>query len=152
MNKCCTFFGHQIAPESCEEKIFNAVENLILCENVRKFYVNRHGKFDIMALSALRNLKHKYPDIEICVVFENANYKKDKFGRSKLDDYSDCEIVSFFIENTYFKAQIGETNKKMVEASDFVICWVDLSAKFRSGAQQAVLYAKKQNKTIINLY
>lgn len=152
MNKTCAFIGHQIAPESCKEKIYNAAENLIKTKNVSQFYVNRHGKFDEMSLSVLRQLKIKYPHIKICVVFENANYKKDKFGHSKLDDYTDCEIVSFFIENTYFKAKIEETNKKMIEAADFVVCWVDLSAKFHSGAQKAVVYAQKLNKTIINLY
>ena len=150
--KTCTFFGHQIAPESCKEKIYSAVENLILNENVSKFYVNRHGAFDIMSLSILRQLKIKYPHIKICVVFENVNYKKDKCGRSKLDDYEDCEIVSFFVDNAYFKAKIQETDKKMVEVADFVVCWCDLSAKFHSGAQRAVDYAKKLNKTIINLY
>ena len=152
MEKSCAFIGHQIAPESCKEKIYNAAENLILNENVNKFYVNRHGKFDEMSLSVLRQLKIKYPQIKICVVFENVHYKKDKFGFSKLDSYDDCEIVSFFVENTYFKARIEETNKRMIEAADFVVCWVDLSVKFHSGAQKAVLYAQKLNKNIINLY
>lgn len=150
--KSCAFFGHQIATESCKQKIYNAVENLILHENVSKFYVNRHGKFDEMSLSVLRELKMKYPHIQICVVFENTNYKKDKFGCSKLDDYSDCEIVSFFVDDAYFKARIQQTNKKMAEVADYVVCWCDLSARFHSGAQFAVRYAQKLNKTIINLY
>ena len=125
---------------------------MILNKEVSTFYVNRHGKFDEMSLSVLRQLKINYPHIKICVVFENVNYKKDKLGRSKLNDYDDCEIVSFFVENNYFKARIEETNKKMIEASNFVVCWCDLSAKFHSGAQKAILYAQKLNKKIINLY
>ena len=110
--KTCTFFGHQIAPESCKEKIYSAVENLILNENASKFYVNRHGKFDEMSLSVLRQLKKKYPHIKICVVFENVNYKKDKFGRSKLDDYDDCEMSVFLLIAHILRLKFNKLTKK----------------------------------------
>ena len=42
-------------------------------------------------------------------------------------------------------------NKKMVDDSDLIVCFVDMSA-YGSGAKKAVSYALKQNKKVINLF
>lgn len=62
-----------------------------------------------------------------------------------------CKIMIYDIEDEYFKRQIIVSNRKMIEDSDLVISYVDMS-KNRRGAKIAVKYALKQGKEIINLY
>ncbi len=152
MDKTCAFFGHHIAPSFLEDRIYEAAENLILNCEVKNFYVNRHGNFDEISLQVLRRLREKYPEIQICVVVENPHYKRDEYGNSRIACYDDYEVVSFVLDNLYFKASIDETNKKIAEICNYVICWVDMSTKLHSGAQRAVCFAKKLNKKIINLW
>ncbi len=66
--KTCTFFGHRDTPESIGDALLQAIEELITRENVLRFYVGNQGRFDALVLSALRQLKKVYPQIEYAVV------------------------------------------------------------------------------------
>lgn len=51
----------------------------------------------------------------------------------------------FFIDNIYYKNRIIVSNRKAIDDSDFVICYVDKSKRV-SGAKKAMKYAEKNNK------
>ena len=47
--RACTFFGHQNTPDSIRPKLKQAIEELIVNQDVSMFYVGNHGQFDTMA-------------------------------------------------------------------------------------------------------
>ena len=79
--------------------------------------------------------------------------KKDEYGNSRIDFYknNDCKTLFYDIEDIHYKNRITYSNKKMVDESDIIICYVDMNS-YKSGAKTAVKYALKQNKKVINLY
>ena len=77
--------------------------------------------------------------------------KNKKRLYSTLDLYKDVQTMLYDIENVHFKNQIIVSNKKMVDDSNLIICYVNMN-KHKSGAKRAILYAIKQNKPVINLY
>ena len=63
------------------------------------------------------------------------------------DYYSDVEI-SYAASKAHPKAAIQLRNREMVDRAELVLCCIERKS---GGAYQTVLYAKKQNKQIINL-
>ena len=63
------------------------------------------------------------------------------------DYYSDVEI-SYAASKAHQKAAIQLRNREMVDRAELVLCCIERKS---GGAYQTVLYAKKQNKQIINL-
>lgn len=118
-----------------------------IVDGVKFFYVGTHGEFDEMVLSVCCELKREYEDIKIFVVLTNISKKT-------LEHYSDCglyETIIFNIEEIYYKRRIEYSNKIMVERSDVIICFLNVST-FNSGTQKIIKYAKKLNKPIINVF
>ena len=151
--KTCALFGHRkiTNQKKVELKLTKKLEELILM-GVGCFLVGLNGDFDKIAISILRMLKEKYSKINISIaVSDLSKLTIDKWGYSKLSAYKDFEILSYEIEKVYFKNRITFTNKKMVDQCDMVLCYVDFE-KHSSGAKQAVLYAEKNLKTIINIF
>lgn len=62
-----------------------------------------------------------------------------------------CETLFYDIEDVHFKNRITVSNKKMIDDSDMIICYVDMTS-YKSGAKNAIKYAMKKNKTVVNLY
>lgn len=58
--KACTFFGHRELYKNIESVLFQAIENLIVYENVDTFYVGNQGQFDALVHRVLKNLEKKY--------------------------------------------------------------------------------------------
>ncbi len=82
-----------------------------------------------------------------------SSINKDKYGYSKVDmyKYRDCETIFYDIEEVHFKNRITVSNKKMVDDSDLIICYVDMNS-YKSGTKTTISYALKQNKKDINLF
>ncbi len=74
--KTCCFFGHRDTPQEIKPKLINAIENLIINENVTEFYVGNHGNFDSMVATALHELKIKYPHVDYSVILAYMPTKK----------------------------------------------------------------------------
>ena len=148
-----TFFGHRRIRNESEvrQRLLAEIEKQIKL-GVDRFLIGTHGTFDNMALSCCRELRQIYKDIKIVVVFTSLHpFQKDEFGFSGIDTYKDVETLTYAIEDEHFKNQIVVNNRYMVDESDIVICYVDFD-EYRSGAKRAVNYAKRKNKTIINLF
>ena len=147
------FFGHrQLRQESVvRERLKNEVEQLIK-QGANKFLIGNHGQFDRVALSVCRELRKTYKDIKIIVVFTSlAVFQKDEYGISGISGLEDVETMTYPIEDEHFKNQIVVNNRYMVDDSDVVVGYVDMK-EYRSGAKRAINYAKRQHKTVINLF
>ncbi len=150
-NRVC-FIGHRdIAVQGIEDRIRQAVINEIK-NGATCFMVGSHGMFDKIVLNVCKNLKKIYNNINTEVVITSLakiNHKKDYDDR--YDPYQDINVVMFDIEQEYFKRQISISNRKMVDSSDTLICYVD-TRKSHSGAKSTLNYAKKKGLKIINLF
>lgn len=156
MEKIICFLGHRILnkKEEIKRRIMNTLKEKVP-NGYTTFLVGKHGEFDNLALNCCIDYKKtidKKVNINI-VLTSIAKLKKDEFGYNSLDYYREqgCKIMIYDIEDEYFKRRIIVSNRKMIEDSDLVISYADMS-KIRSGAKIAIKYALKQGKEIINLY
>lgn len=144
------FIGHrQVLAKNVYEKLAETIEEQIQ-NGCRSFTMGTHGEFDRLALSACRNLRRQYKDIEIEVVLISL-YSIEKQDELDITPYSDVKTVMYEIEDTHFKRQITLSNRMMIDTCDTLICYVDKNA-YRSGAKTAMRYAEKRGLKIINLY
>lgn len=152
MKNCC-FFGHRrlFNKEDIRNRLYTFVETLIQ-RGYKNFLIGTHGEFDNVSLSVCRELRKKY-HIKITIVFTSvAKLSKPKNSDvSDADLYNDCETLIYDIEEVFYKNQITISNQKMIDNSDYVICYVD-ETKSPSGAKKAMKYAVKHNKEISNLF
>ncbi len=135
--------------EKIKERLQNAIEQCIN-DGCSHFFMGTHGDFDKMVLETCRSVRESYPDIIIEVVLSSYHTIEKK---SDLDyvPYQDVRTVIFDIEDLHFKQQITESNKRMIDECDTLICYVDRKQK-PSGAKTAMNYAKRKGLKIINLF
>lgn len=154
--KTIAFFGHRriYNKSTVKEKLLEVLHSLIP-QGYSKLLIGCHGDFDELALSTCLNYRKNFDkEIDISVVLTSFTFlKKDELGCSKVDYYKNknCETLFYDIENVYYKNRITVSNRKMVDNSDLIICYVDTTS-YKSGAKNAISYAIKQNKPIINLF
>lgn len=154
--KTISFFGHrQIFKSDIVQKNIVEILKAFLPQGYSRILVGCHGDFDRLVLSSCINYKKIHQcDLKISVVLTSLSFlNKDYFGLSKADIYRnmECETIFYDIENIHFKNRITFSNKKMVDESDLIICYVDMNM-YKSGAKTAVRYALKNNKKVINLF
>ncbi len=144
------FIGHrQIFSNTLPRRLIEAIKAEI--ENgCLSFTMGTHGEFDKLALQSCRKLREEYPGLQIEVVLTSLHtiQKSNEWDRAP---YSDVNTVFYDIEEAHFKQRITLSNRKMIDASDALICYVDERA-YRSGAKTAMRYAKRKGLRIINLY
>ncbi len=154
--KTIAFFGHRRVLEfnKVKEKLLKILKDVIKRKGVT-FLIGCHGDFDNLALSVCLDYKKNIDnDAKINVILTSVSYlNKDDNGVSRADLYLNKggETIFYNIEEIYYKKRIEYSNKKMVDNSDLIICYVDTKS-YKSGAKKAVNYAVKQNKKIINLF
>lgn len=109
-----------------------------------------HGEFDKLALQSCRKLREEYPELQIEVVITGLHtiQKDEEWGSAP---YADVSTVLYDVEEAHFKQRITLSNRKMIDACDALICYVD-EKTYRSGAKTAMRYAKRKGLRIINLY
>lgn len=144
------FIGHrQIFAKTLPQRLVEAIKTEI--ENgCFSFTMGTHGEFDGLALQSCRELREEYPELQIEVVLTSLHsiQKRDEWDSTP---YSDVSTVMHDIEEAHFKQRITLSNRKMIDACDTLICYVDEKAS-RSGAKTAMRYAKRKGLRIINLY
>ncbi len=154
--KTIAFFGHRqvLDKTAVQERLEKLLKEIVTSESVR-LLIGCHGDFDKIALStSLKHKKNYNLETNINIVLTSLSFlKKDEYGYSKSDFYKNlgCETMFYNIEEQYFKNRIYYSNKKMVEESDLIVCYVDMTA-FKSGAKKAINYARKKGKRIFNLF
>lgn len=145
------FIGHRIIfAGDIGERLINAIQTEI-DGGCREFTMGTRGEFDIRALESCRKLRKTYKELEIEVVITGLNeIKKDK--KNDFVPYSDVKTVMYEIEDAYYKRKITESNKRMIDGCDALICFVDTTPGDRSGAKTALRYAQKKGLRIVNLF
>lgn len=175
MNKVA-FVGHRdVLDIYLRKKLYHIVENQILDGNYC-FIMGTHGEFDEIALEVCRDLKKIYDFIKIEVVLtslsplkkkvydgdkitllstfkkQHPNYEEDDFRHLEIfATYDNVETKMYDIGHEHYKNRITKSNRRMIDESDIVICYVDMK-RTHSGAKTTLNYAQKKGLKTINLF
>lgn len=144
----CTFCGHGHiygSYEAVQRKCYTTVENLIKTGDVDRFLIGNYGDFDSIAASVCLSLKYQYPHIAVSLVLPYYRPHLDDFTKERYNKFD--YVITPDFEKTPHKYRIIKANEYMVDQADTLIAYV----KYGGGAEKALKYAKKQNRTIINL-
>ncbi len=143
MSKSCCFFGHRDSPDSVRVILERAVISLIENESVNNFYIGNQGHFDTMAISILKKLTIKYPEIRYSIVLAYMPNKGNGFT-----DYSKT-IYPEELEGVPLRFAIDRRNKWILDNSDYVIAYVN---RPYGGAAKFYELAERRKKSVLNLY
>ena len=143
------FFGHRQLDTiiSVEKKIKELATKLLARNEYTVFQVGRQGVFDQAVSCAIRSVKKTFRNdnssLTLVLPYETAEYRENQSSFRQY--YDDIEI---YPEKAYFKRAILLRNRYMVDRADLVVVYVERTT---GGAYQALQYAQKQGKTVINL-
>lgn len=147
-----SFFGHRNLPNmfALEDTLKLMLRGIINSKEYVEFLVGRDGDFDQLVSSTIKAVIRAHASgnaAHILVLpYERADYRNN---RDSFEEYYDEVQICYESSQVHPKAAIFERNKQMIDRSDLVICAVERSS---GGAYKAVEYAKKQGKTVINLF
>lgn len=164
--KVCCFFGHRkiTDEENLREKLFGIIEELIIYNNVGIFLFGSKSDFDGLCREVVAELKEKYPHIHRVYIRAEYQFINDDYEQYLLRS---CD-ETFYSERAVGggKAVYVERNCDMIDRSDYCVVYFredyappkrktskrDLfDYQPKSGTQVAYDYARKKNKTIINV-
>ncbi len=146
-----SLFGHRSVEDylTVESKLYELLR-IVMQNNNREleFLVGRNGDFDLMAASVIRKLKKETGNdniyLTLVLPYETAELKNNT---EAFESYYDSIEISEATRN--YKYAIVARNKDMIERADLVVVYVRHES---GGAYQALKYAEKSEKRIINLY
>ena len=165
-SKTCCFLGHREieVTEELQDKLYLAIERLIVEKGVNRFLLGSKSKFNSLCYQVVSKVKESYPDI--IRVYVRSAYQHIS------DGYKDYLLEGY--EETYYPEQIAnsgkasyvERNQEMIDKSDFCIVYYDenylpprrrnsrrdlTDYQPKSGTKVAYDYAVRKKKTIINM-
>ena len=144
MGQICAFFGHRDL-FGYTEQISSALKKILidLIENgVDTFYVGSYGAFDILSGRVLSELKETYPQIQVILILAYA--KELNTSRCYFQDF----YLPLDVEVAPKRACIVKRNQWVIQQADVIISFVKYPM---GGAYNAVQYAQKKNKRIIEI-
>lgn len=150
MSKRCCFAGHSkiYNTDDIYDNLVNFIEKLITVENVSEFWVGNYGSFDGLSAKAVRNIKRKYPYVQLNLIIPYLTVDINKYKEVYYKNY-DRILIADLPERTPKKFQILKCNEYMVNNSDYIICYVLYTW---GGASKTLEYAKKKKHIkILNL-
>lgn len=141
------FFGHR---DFSDYNILEETLPLLLKELIKKkefveLYIGRNGEFDLYAATIVKHVQRlcgKENNELICVL------PYSEKGMAYYEKYYDRIIIPECVEKVHPKGAITKRNRWMVEHSDLLICYVE---REKGGAYSTLKYAKRLDKSIINL-
>jgi len=165
-NKTCCFFGHRKikATDELKDRLYRAIESLIVEKEVNKFLFGSKSEFDSLCYRVVTKLKEVYPDIVRVYVRSAFQHIPDWYEDSLLEHYED----TYFPEHMEKagKASYVERNQEMINQSEFCVVYYDetympprrrnsrrdlTDYQPKSGTKIAYDYAVRKKKTIINM-
>lgn len=154
MERTCCFFGHRTVSETAElkDRLYAAVEDLILNAHADTFLFGSKSRFDAIAYRAVTCIMEKFPHIKR--VYVRAEFPV--IGR----DYESYLLERY--EETYYpekllgagRAVYIERNREMIDKSLYCIVYYDrrhLPADRNSGTKAALDYALAKKRKVLNL-
>ena len=142
--KSCFFIGHREADEWLLPTLVNAIERLVVSEDVTWFYVGGYGGFDRITATAVKQVKQRYPEITLTLVLPYHPAERPVETPYGFDGTYYPEGM----ENVPRRFAIVQVNKHMVENVDWLIAYVRHGA---SNSQKIIEYAKIRSVPYINL-
>ena len=144
-----SLFGHRHIENTVEAqfKLEKTISAILSKYEYTDFLVGRNGDFDILAASVIKRTKGALDAANASLIlvlpYVTAEYRHNQ--DLLLAYYNDVEI---FHRAGHYKSAIVRRNHDMIDRSDAVIGCVSHPC---GGAYQAIQYAKKRGKTVINL-
>lgn len=146
MKKCCAF-GHRELYKNIDEELKAVIIDLIEHKGVTLFMTGGIGQTDGKFSSIVRGLKRNYKQIELVLI---KPYFSGELNTNK-DYYEimyDDVVIPDELAGCHYKSAITKRNRWMIEKCDFVI---DCTYRDFGGAVDAIKYAKRANKTVIDI-
>ena len=128
--------------EDIYDRLKEEIENLIINEKVTTFYIGHQGAFDGMVLTALKQMKDKYPQIVYSVVLAYLPKSADFL----LDEKN--TLYPYGIESVPKRFCISWRNNWMIDNSQYVICYI---THITGGAAKFTEKAIKIGLNVINI-
>lgn len=149
----CCFTGHREIPaaeaEKINEQLFYHIEKLIRENGVTHFIAGGAIGFDTMAANAVLEFKKKYDvTLEIAVPCKDQELKWSKEQKAEYKRILESADSVTGPDTAYHRGVMHVRNRYMVEKSEFVISYCHSTS---GGTYYTVSYARKLNKTVINL-
>lgn len=144
--KTCCFSGHRdISDEEFEkikEKVYITLEKLIK-DGVIYFGSGGELGFDILAAETVLELKEKYPQIRLIMVYpcrtQTAFWDvKDKIRYEKIKKICDKTV---YISEKYDKMCMFRRNRHLVDCSNYIVCYLK---RRDGGTAYTVNYASRK--------
>ena len=143
-----SLFGHREIEDlrRLNEWLIPIIKELIQTKLYVSFLVGRNGEFDEFAASVIKHAQKELgkQNNEITLVLPYTVAKLEFYEK-----YYDNIIIPESMYRVHPKSAITLKNQWMIEKSNLVIVYVERN---EGGAYEAVKYAKKLNKDIINLF
>lgn len=145
------FFGHRYIDNlfKVEELLEEQIRKLINEKEYVDFLVGRNGDFDQCVSSTVlrvrKNVRDDNSSLILVLPYPTAEYLNNETYFH--DYYSDVDI-SYAASKAHPKSAIQIRNREMVDRADLIICFVERNS---GGAYKTIEYAKKQNKTVVNI-
>ena len=147
--KMCCFDGEVRLPDKAKtDKLRNVIIQLIEKEGVKRFCFMEKSGLDSTATAILKELKNKYREISIGLVFPNIDIKTVLLYEESLKEYDFflSDKISFQTENGW---KIKKWNYYMVDCSDYLVC--DITTKWGRATDTLKYAEEKGNIRIINI-
>lgn len=165
-NKTCCFFGHREidATEDLQDRLYMAIEKLIVEKGVNRFLLGSKSKFNSLCYRVVTKVKENYPDITRVYVRSSYQHISEDYKEYLLEGYEETYYPEKIANSG--KASYVERNQEMIDKSDFCIVYYDenyLPPRRRnsrrdltdyqpnSGTKIAYDYAVRKKKNIINM-
>ena len=143
--KSCAFFGHKNGTYmKYEEYIGVLVAEMIEEWGYTQFYSTGRSPFDCICARTVSHYREQYP-LKNTFVYSYIPKGKDEYGLSKIYDDS----VYFLDKPVPPRFAIIKTNEAIIDHVDTVLVAVD---RDWGGAWNAMEYARRKKKKIINIY
>ena len=156
-NKSCCFTGHRNVPEgkALEEEVKKILADLIENHGVTDFYCGGAMGFDMVSEVAVAKMGYIYPQVKLHLVLpcppahQTAKWSEHskKTYELLMNKADSVEIVS----DRYYNGCMKKRNQRLIDLSDYCICYYDESNPY-SGTGQTVRMAEKKGIKIINLF
>ncbi|MBQ7522528.1 MAG: hypothetical protein IJU14_06590 [Clostridia bacterium] len=146
-----SFFGHRTIEnqDDVEIRLEDTIDNILNNNDYVRFLVGYEGEFDLLVAPIIHHCRKKSGKYnnELVLVMPYIRKEYLNYQKSFYQNYDFIEVCSQS-SLAYYKQSIVIRNKKMVDRSDLVVCYI---LRNSGGAYKTVSYAKKLNRQVINI-
>ena len=142
------FFGHRFVIEDIKDEIERVILENINSGEELVFYLGGYGSFDYQCASVCKKIKNEIGNCETVLV---TPYLTDSH-QEKIKEWMKLKMYDSVLypplEKVPLKFAISKRNEWMISEADLIIVYVK---RCFGGAYNALKYAKRKKKRIINL-